>query len=35
MGGAVLALLHCGLPQHDIEAIAAGNLKRLLGDVRL
>lgn len=35
MGGAVLTLLHCGLPQHDIEAIAGGNLKRLVGEVGL
>ena len=34
MGGAVLTLLHCGLPQQDIEAIAASNLKRLLGGVK-
>ena len=35
MGGAVLALLHCGLPEGDVVAIAGGNLERLLQEVDL
>ncbi len=35
MGGAMLSLLHCGLPEEDIEAIASGNLKRILAEVKL
>ena len=33
--GEVNVELPFGLPQQDIEAIASGNLKRLVGEVRL
>jgi len=35
MGGGMLSLLHCGLPEEDIAAIALGNLKRILAEVKL
>jgi predicted TIM-barrel fold metal-dependent hydrolase len=35
MGGAVLQLLHADIPSSAVEAIAGGNLRRLLQGVRL
>jgi len=35
MGGALLALLHADIPDEAKAAIAAGNLDRMLGEVRL
>ena len=35
MGAAMLTLLHCDMPDEYKEAVAAGNLERLLGEVNL
>jgi len=35
MGGAVLTLLHCDMPDEHKAAVAAGNLQRLLSEVNL
>ena len=34
-GGTLLAVLHSGLPDADVAAIAGGNLSRLLREVQL
>ncbi len=35
MGGAMLTLLHCDMPDEHKQAVAAGNLQRLLDEVNL